>query len=181
MAFGKTEGDIVYARVESEPFIVSVQKSLLEEISVNAVEWRSLSVFGYKPGQIVSLDVTLFSNGIPRPGVALLFKGNEWVADEGSIPGTLNRINIQSLVNTLASLKAMQWTSESAGVTAETIEFKTNDGKTHKLILGPLAEDKTCLATVEGEPGVFRLSAPDVSALRLLLVELAPVTERKGR
>ena len=41
LAFGKTEGDNVYARVEEEPFIVSVNRSLLDAIRVESVQWRS--------------------------------------------------------------------------------------------------------------------------------------------
>ena len=175
LAFGKTDGDVVYARVEDEPFIVSVDKSLLEAISSNAVEWRALSVFRYKASDITSLDVTSFNEGVARPPVSLVAKGKEWVADQGSAPGTLNPVNIQSLVNTLSTLRPMQWTSETGPVVpAETVEFKTADGKSHKLFLGAPAADQTCLGMVEGEPGVFRIPAPDVSALRLPLVESAP-------
>ena len=172
LAFGKTDGEIVYARLEDESFIVSVNKAILSEISVNPVEWRALPVFGFRPSEIASLDVTSFTDGIPRPPVSVVFKENQWIADEGSTPGTLNPVNIQSLVNTLAPLKAMQWTKESGPlVPSETLEFTAADGKTHKLILGAPDQDGTCLGMVEGAPGVFRLAAPDVSALRLPLVE----------
>jgi len=194
LAFGKTEGNIVYARVEEEPFIVSVDKSVLDEISVNPVEWRALSVFRFQPEEIVAMTVTQYDNGTPRSPVSLITKGKEWVAGEGSAPGALNQINIRSLVNTLSALKAMEWTSEATAlsnttreiaapetpgilvhrylrVPAETIEFKTADGKAHKLTLGSPAPDQTCLGELEGEPGVFRIPAPDVSALRLPLVE----------
>ena len=171
LAFGKTDGETVYARLEEEPFIVSVKKEALADISLNAVEWRALSVFGYKPSEVSKLEVTGFADGIPRPPVALVFKENQWSADEGSAPGTLHPVNIQSLVNTLASLKAMQWTSEPGPLApAETLLFTTADGKSHKLILGAPAPDGSCLGMVEGDPGVFRLAAPDASALRLPLV-----------
>lgn len=172
LAFGKTDGDVVYARLEDESFIVSVNKAILSEISVNPVEWRALSVFGFNPSEITNLDVTHFTDGIPRPPVALVHKGGQWIADEGSVPGTLNPVNIQSLANTLAPLKAMEWTGQSGPLVAsETLEFTTADGKAHKVILDAPAADGTCLGRVEGDPGVFRLAAPDVSALRLPLVE----------
>ena len=171
LAFGRTDGEMVYARLEDEPFIVSVDKAALADISLSAVEWRALSVFGFKPSEIHALEVTGFTDGIPRPGAALVFKENQWVADEGSAPGTLNAVNIQSLVNTLASLKAMQWTAEPGPLApAATLVFKTADGTSHKLILGAPAQDGSALGMVEGDSGVFRLAAPDVSALRLPLV-----------
>ncbi|MEI6560805.1 MAG: DUF4340 domain-containing protein [Verrucomicrobiota bacterium] len=171
LAFGKTDGEIVYARLEEEPFIVSVNKAALADIRLNAAEWRALPVLGFKPSEIHALEVTHFTDGVPRPGVALVFKENQWVAEEGSAPGTLNAVNIQSLVNTLASLKAMQWTAEPGPLApATTLVFKTADGKSHKLILGASAEDGSCLGMVEGDSGVFRLASPDASALRLPLV-----------
>ena len=177
LAFGKTEGDLVYARVEDEPFIVSVNRSLLDEISVDPVLWRSLAVFGFKPEEIAGLDVTSYTEGVPRPPVSLVVKDGQWAADEGSVPGTLNRVNIQSLVNTLAPLKAMQWMNRppEAPVLSQTIEFKTREGRTYKLMLGAPGPDSTCLAWIDGDAdAVFRLASPDVSALRLPLVEALP-------
>jgi hypothetical protein len=177
LALGKTEGDIVYAREEDEPFVVAVNKSLLDEISLDAFLWRSLAVFGFKPGEIVGLDVTTYTEGVPRPPVSLVVKDGQWAADTGSVPGTLNAINIQSLVNTLASLKAMRWVERPSEVPAisETLEFKTQAGQTHKLMLGAPDPDQSCLAWLDGDANAaFRLSAPDASALRLVLVEALP-------
>ncbi len=172
LAFGKTEGDIVYVRLEDEPFIVAVDKATLAGISLNPVEWRALVVWNYRPAEIASLEVTHFTDGIPRPPVSLLLKENQWTPDEGSAPGTLNPVNIQSLINTLACLKPMQWTAETGPlVPSEILEFATVDGKSHKLILGAPAPDGTVPGMVEGDPGVFRLAAPDASALRLPLVD----------
>ena len=178
LAFGKTEGEIVYARIEEEPFIVSVKKEALAAISAHAVEWRALAVLGFKPAEIATLEVTPFADGVPRAAVALVSKANQWSAEAGSLPGTLKAVNIQSLVNTLASLKAMEWTAEAGPVAPlETLVFTTADGKSHKLILGATGPDGSALGMVEGASGVFRLSAPDVSALRLPLVEAAGVSD----
>lgn len=177
LAFGKTEGNLVYAREEDEPFVVSVDQSLLDGISVDEIPWRSLTVFGLRPEAIVGLDVTTYTEGVPRPPVSLVLKDGQWAADAGSLPGTLNPINIQSLVNTLASLKAMQWTNRPAEVPpiSETLEFKTQAGQTHKLMLGEPDADQSCLAWLDGDVNAeFRLASPDVSALRLPLVEAQP-------
>lgn len=180
LSFGKTEGDVVYARVEDEPFVVSVNKSLLDEISVEPFLWRSLAVFGFKPQEIVGLDVTTYTEGVPRPPVSLVSKDGQWTADTGSVPGTLNTVNIQSLVNTLAPLKAMEWVKRpqtpEASALSQTIEFKTQAGQVYKLMLGSPGPDSTCLAWIDGDAdAAFRLSAPDVSALRLPLVEAPPL------
>ena len=169
--FGNTDDGNVYARVENEPFVVSVDKSLLEAISADPVEWRALSVFQFKPGEVEALDITSYADGIPRPTISLVRKNGEWAAGEGSAPGTVNQINIQSLVNTLATLGAVRWTGSSEAITpSQTITFKTTSRATRKLIMGPSAEDKTCAARVDGDPGVFTISSPDNSGLRLDLM-----------
>lgn len=172
LTFGKTEGDIVYARVEEEPFIVSVNRSFVDAIATDSVRWRSRSLVHCNPSAIVNLDITSYTDGIPRPPISVTARGGSWEPSEGSIPGLLNRVNIQSLANTLSSLNAMQWTSDT-DVTPSSlaIEFTTSEGKMRKLILGAPAQDGTCLGRFQGEQGVFRLSAPDVSALRLSLIE----------
>ena len=171
-SFGNTDGDRVYARIEDEPFVVAVDKALLEAISADPVEWRALPVFQYKPGEITTLDVTLYSEGVPRPPVSLVRNGENWVSAQGSAPGTVNNINVQSLVNTLATLKAVRWVgSAPAVIPSQTITFNDADGHTHRLILGAANEDKTCPAMIEGDVGVFTVSAPDDSGLRLPLVE----------
>ncbi|MEI6351364.1 MAG: DUF4340 domain-containing protein [Verrucomicrobiota bacterium] len=171
-SFGNTDGDKVYARIEDEPFVVAVDKSLVESISRDPVEWRALPVFQYKPGEITSLDVTTYSEGVPRPPVSLIRKGEAWVPAEGSAPRTLNSINVQSLINTLASLKAVRWTSSAPLITpSQTITFRDASGASRRLILGSPAEDQSCPAMIEGDPGVFTVSAPDSSGLRLQLAE----------
>src|SRR4029077_17821744 len=39
VAFGKPEGDNVYARLTDEPFIVAVRRSLLDQISSDPLQW----------------------------------------------------------------------------------------------------------------------------------------------
>ena len=57
----------------------------------------------------------------------------------------------------------------------EKITFKTADGKSQTLLLGPppSTADKMCQAMLEGDSAVFAISGPDESALRLPLVQTA--------
>jgi len=174
LAFGKTEGDNVYARVEEEPFIVSVNRSLLDAIRVESVQWRSRALLRCNPSAIVGLIVTTYLEGNPEQPVSVVLKEGHWEVGEGSTPGTINSGNIQSLINTLASLNAMQWTNETdLAAPTQTVEFTMADGKKRQLILGVPAPDGTYLGRFQDESGVFRLAAPDVSALRLQLIEPA--------
>src|SRR5439155_24017070 len=58
IAFGKGEGETVYARLTDEPFVVAVRRGLLDQISPDPLRWQDLSIFKFKPEQIHRLSVT---------------------------------------------------------------------------------------------------------------------------
>ncbi len=185
VAFGNVEGDNVYARVEQEPFIVSVSKSTLDEINLDPACWRALAVFQINPDQIRAINVK-YNAASDLPPAALLRDRKGWKTADGTPIGSLQNINAQSLVNTLATLSAMRWVASAPdgakandlasglGIVSETILFKTADGTARTLLLGPAAADNTCQAMLEGDPAIFVVSGPDESALRLPLTQTGP-------
>src|SRR5438067_2481604 len=58
IAFGKVEGDGVYARVGDEPFVVAVRRAMLDQIFTDPLQWQELSIFNFKPEQIHRVSVT---------------------------------------------------------------------------------------------------------------------------
>src|SRR5262249_24564974 len=44
IAFGKGEGDNVYARLTDEPSVVAVRRGLLDQISADPMRWQELSI-----------------------------------------------------------------------------------------------------------------------------------------
>src|SRR5438105_8815552 len=58
IAFGKEEGDIVYARLTAETFVVKVRRGFVDQISPDPLQWQELSIFKFKPDQIHRLSVT---------------------------------------------------------------------------------------------------------------------------
>src|SRR5207249_3424883 len=58
IAFGKEEGDNVYARLTDEPFVVAVRRGLADQISTDPSQWQELSIFKFKPDQIHRLSIT---------------------------------------------------------------------------------------------------------------------------
>src|SRR5438034_1297166 len=42
IAFGKVDGDNVYARLGDEPFVVAVRRSLLDQIPIDPLQWQEL-------------------------------------------------------------------------------------------------------------------------------------------
>ncbi len=175
VAFGRTEGDNVYARVGEEPFIVTVRRRLLDDIFSDPAQWQETAIFKFKPEEVHRLTVT-------TDRVVALVRGpnEQWTRESGNEP--INKVHLESLLNTLTKLRAVRWIggempAQAFDMVQSTIEFTTSpdDKAAHKLIVGGPAGDGMWYARVEGQPGVFVLSNPDFNALRLPLVaEAAP-------
>src|SRR5207244_8010028 len=102
IAFGKPEGDNVYAQPTDEPFVVAVRRGLLDQISPDPLQWQELSIFKFKPEQIHRLSVTAENElSLERD------QRNQWHWLKGS--GQINEANLQSLLNTLSALHAVRW------------------------------------------------------------------------
>ena len=170
------DGDSVFARVGEEPFIVAVRRGLVDGIFTDPAQWQELAIFKFKPEEVHRLSVTTEKETTLARGA-----NAEWVRAQPGEP--INQVNVQSLVNTLAKLRAVRWLGEPVPPQAfeklqATISFTTtpDDKTTHKLIIGGSAGEGMWYGRVEGREGVFILSNPDFNALRLPLSEPATPT-----
>jgi len=168
VAFGKMEGDDVYARVGDEPFVVAVRRALLDQIWIDPLQWQDLSIFNLKPEQIHRLSMAADKE---------LVRGanNQWNWVKGS--GPINQTNANSVASTLANLHAARW----IGATLPghgfdklqlivTFTTSPDDKATHKLTVGGTAPNGTWFAKVDEREGTFTISAADFNALKLPLV-----------
>ena len=170
VAFGKTEGDNVYARLGDEPFVVAVRRALLDNIFTDPLQWQELAVFRFKPDEVHKLSVaTDHESDLIRTAK------KEWTWVKGTEP--INQANVQSLLNTLTTLRAVRWTGATVPAHAidkpqATITFTTSpdDKNTHKLFVGGPAGDGMWFARTDERDGTFVISNPDFSVLRLPLV-----------
>ena len=169
IAFGKSEGDNVYARLTDEPFVVAVRRGLLDQISPDLLQWQELSIFKFKPEQIHRLSVTAEKElSLERD------QNNQWHWLKGS--GEINQANVQSLLNALSSLHAVRWLGATTpqhgfGKPQLVIAFTTSpDNKTsHKLSIGAQNNDGTWCGRVDGREGTFAISNADLNTLKLPL------------
>jgi len=171
IAFGKVDGDNVYARLGDEPFIVAVRRGLLEQIFTDPLQWQELSIFKFKPEQIHRFSVVTDKE-------LTLVRGanNQWSWLKGT--GAIDQVNVQSLLNTLSMLHAVRWVGSAAPQHAFekpqlVITFTTSpdDKASHKLTVGAAAPDGMWFARVDEREGTFVISNPDFNALRLSLVK----------
>lgn len=170
VAFGKIDGDSVYARLIDEPFVVAVRRSLLDQIFTDPLQWQALSIFEIKPEQIHRLSVVTDKDlSLERDG------SNQWHWLKGG--GEIDQTNVQSLLNTLSSLHAVRWlgvTTPQQGLEKPqvVVTFTTSpDNKgSHKLAIGGGTGDGSWCASVDGRQGTFAISSTDLTALKLPLV-----------
>jgi hypothetical protein len=171
--FGKTEGEAVYAKLDEEPFVVSVPKGLLDFVMADALQWQDLAIYKHKAEDLTGLEITREG----QPTITLeRDKDKNWALAKGD--GKVNQTNAQSLANTLASLRAVRWAGaptpeQGLAQPKITVSFKTAGGG-GKLLIGAETPERLSFATAEGLSGTFNLSQPDVSAFQLPLVAAAP-------
>src|SRR5437868_13022607 len=48
IAFGKIDGENIFARVGEEPFVVAVRRSTLDNIFADSLQWQELAIFKFK-------------------------------------------------------------------------------------------------------------------------------------
>jgi hypothetical protein len=170
LAFGKEDGDNIYARLTDEPFVVAVRRGLLDQISADPLQWQELSIFKFKPDEIRRLSITTDKELSLERG-----ENNQWhwLKGRGEIDGT----NAQSLLSRLSSLHALRWlgaTKPQDGFEKPQLTLAlttSSDNKvSHKLIIGAPASDGTWCAHVDGREGTFVISNSDLNSLRLPLV-----------
>src|SRR5436309_4702790 len=173
IAFGRAEGDNVYARLADEPFVVTVRRSLLNQISSDPLQWQELSIFKFKPEQIHRLSITAEKElSLERD------QTNQWQWLKGS--GQINEANLQSLLKTLLALHAVRWLGPTTpqhgfGKPQLVLAFTTSpDNKeSHKLTIGAQNNDGTWCARVDGSEGTFEISNSDLNILKLQVASQA--------
>ena len=175
VSFGKTEDGHVYAKVEDEPFVVSVPPTLLTDIPADPLAWQPLSIFQADPDKVTSLEI----KANDRPDLALTRpeKGAWTLPNKGA--GDLNASKAQSVANVLARLRALRWVGvvkPGYGLDApvETLTFSTSGEPkiTGRLLLGKATPEGMHYAQADGKQGVFLLSQPDYEVLSGPLVPL---------
>jgi hypothetical protein len=163
--FGKVDGDNVYAKLDDEPFIVSVSKNILLGIYADPLKWQTLTIFNLKPADITSLDVARDGQGT----ISLVQMGGVWKPAKGDIK--LNTDNIQSIVSCLVTLTAADWSDAAPakagmGKLEETLTFTTADKQSHSVKIGAATGDYS-FASASGFDGTFLMTKPNHDTLSM--------------
>lgn len=169
---GNMEGDSIFAKLTDEPFIVAVPARLSEGLSADPLVWQDLKIYDLNRNDIVRLEITRKE----QPSITLeLDTQKAWKLSKGD--GAVNQSAVQSLINTLHSLRAVRWAGATDAVVqgldkpSIVVQFTLADKKTGKLSIGSANADLLRHATCDGKAGTFLLNQPDVSAFEAPLVE----------
>jgi hypothetical protein len=172
LMFGKFEGDAGYAKLEDEPFIVAVPQVLLDEIWTDPLQWQDLKIQELKSEDVASFEIARAG----QPSLAFeRDKEKKWKLAKGD--GAVSQGAVDSLVNTLANLRAVRWAGATAAATQGlekpnvVITFTLADKKTGKLTVGSPTTEELWHTTLDGKTGTFLLSKPDFDALNGSLIE----------
>jgi len=173
IAFGKVDGDNVYARLADEPFVVAVRRGLVDQIFTDALQWQELSIFKFKPEQIHRFSIATDKElSMERD------EKKQWRWLKGS--GEINQANVQSLISALANLRAVRWLGTTAprhGLDKPQLTITFMYGPESKdsctLTVGSRTEDGVWCAHADGREGTFVISNSDLNALKLPLVSQA--------
>lgn len=173
IAFGKVDGDNVYARLADEPFVVAVRRGLVDQIFTDPLQWQELSIFKFKPEQIHRFSIATDKElSMERD------EKKQWRWLKGS--GGINQANVQSLISALANLRAVRWLGTTAprhGLDKPQLTITFMYGPESKdsctLTVGSRTEDGVWCAHADGREGTFVISNSDLNALKLPLVSQA--------
>jgi hypothetical protein len=173
IAFGKVDGDNVYARLADEPFVVAVRRGLVDQIFTDPLQWQELSIFKFKPEQIHRFSIATDKElSMERD------EKKQWRWLKGS--GEINQANVQSLISALANLRAVRWLGTTAprhGLDKPQLTITFMYGPESKdsctLTVGSRTEDGVWCAHADGREGTFVISNSDLNALKLPLVSQA--------
>lgn len=184
LILGKFEGDAGYAKLDDEPFIVAAPASLLEQVWTDPLQWQELKIQSLKAADVVKFEVT-------RAGQPTLAferdKDKKWKLSKGD--GPVSQSAVDSLVNTLADLRAVRWAGATNAAAqglekpAVLITYTTADNKGGKLTVGSTTGEELSHATLDGKTGTFLLGKPDFEVLNAPLIEIPkppPAPEAPG-
>jgi hypothetical protein len=170
LAFGRVEGDNVYARVGDEPFIVAVRRALLDNFPTDPLPWQDAAIFNFKPDEIHRLNIVT-----DRETKLVRGPNNQWNAESEKAP--INQENLNTLLTTLSKLHASRWVGSTPPKTFDkpqvVVTFTTSpdDKAVHKLTVGSADNQAFSMAKIDEREGFFLLSSPAINALKSSLIQ----------
>ena len=168
LAVGNGQKDEYYARVEEEPYIVALNKRFVQQLPTSAFSFRSLDILTLQRSDLSSVEIN------KKGSTAVLARGanGQWVLQGAT--RVQNDTAIQSLLNTVAGLRAIAWVTDTnlasgTDLPEETIVIHTTNRANPDAItlnIGRANEQGDRYASISTQPGTFVVRSADFSTLQ---------------
>jgi len=174
---GKADDSTVYARDASKPAVVTIEKSLVDDLKRGADDYRVKDLFQFRAYNASHVEITRGDQKIvfDRVKAASDKDQDKWHRASPN-PADVDRDKVDALLAKIANMRATSFV-ESTGKTgldkpAMTVYVKFDDGKKEERVtLGKSGED--VFASRPGEPGAMKTDAADFNEANKDLDELA--------
>jgi hypothetical protein len=174
---GKADDNTVYARDASKPAVVTIEKSLLDDLKKGADDYRVKDLFQFRAYNATHVE-------IERNGEKLVLDKVKAASDKDKDkwhraspnPADVDLDKVDALLAKIANMRAASFVESTAKTgldkPAMTVYVKFDDGKKEERVtFGKAAED--VFASRPGEPGAMKIDATDFNEAAKSLDDLA--------
>jgi hypothetical protein len=174
---GKADENTVYARDASKPAVVTIEKSLVDDLKKGADDYRVKDLFQFRAYNATHSEI---QRGDQKVGVERVKAANDKEQDKwhraSPNPADVDRDKVDALLAKIANMRATSFV-ESSGKTgldkpAMVVSVTFDDGKKdERVTFGKVGED--VFAARPGEPGAMKTDAADFNEANKSLDELS--------
>jgi hypothetical protein len=173
---GKADDNTVYVRDESRPAVMTMDKSLVDELKKNADEFRKKELFEFRSFNANRVEIT-------RSGQTVAFEKSKGQGENAPdvwkrvspTTGDVDKEKIDSMLSRLSNMRAASFVASDAKTgldkPAMTVHVKFDDGKKEERVTFGKNGDEV-YASRPGEPGAARADTSDFTEINKTLDEI---------
>ena len=174
---GKADDNTVYARDASKTAVVTIDKSLLDDLKKGADDYRVKDLFQFRAYNATHVEITRGDQKLvfDRVKAASDKEQDKWHRSSPT-PADLDRDKVDAVLAKLANMRATSFVESTAKTgldkPAMVVSVKFDDGKKEERVaFGKVGED--VFASRQGEPGAMKTDAADFNEANKSLDELS--------
>jgi Domain of unknown function (DUF4340) len=174
---GKADDNTVYVRDESRPAVMTMDKSLVDELKKNADEFRKKELFEFRSFNANRVEIT-------RSGQTVAFEKSKGQGENAPdvwkrvspTTGDVDKEKIDSMLSRLSNMRAASFVASDAKTgldkPAMTVHVKFDDGKKEERVTFGKNGDEV-YASRPGEPGAAKADTSDFTEINKTLDEIS--------
>ena len=174
---GKADDSTIYARDASKPAVVTIEKSMLDDLKKGADDYRVKDLFQFRAYNATRVEITRGDQKVvfDRVKAANDKEQDKWHRASPN-PADVDRDKVDALLAKIANMRAASFVESTAKTgldkPAMVVYVKFDDGKKEERVtFGKSGDD--VFASRQGEPGAMKTDAADFTESNKSLDELA--------